>query len=86
MSTSFNNMSTEIKNSNDTKNNNMQELLDQVFNFDLFSEPLPDFDTLNKEYFLKIKKYSYKRKYNELNNDSNNNTSPFIGRMFLKTK
>ena len=86
MSTSFNNIKFENKNCNDENDNNVQELMNEVFNFDLLNEPLPDFDNGNDNYFLKLNKYSFKRKYNEINNNSGNNISPFIGKLLLKTK
>ena len=54
------------------------------FNFDILNEPMPEFTSQNKNvhFFLNIKNYAYKRKYNEIQN--NYNTYPI--KPYLKAK
>ena len=54
------------------------------FNFDILNEPMPEFINQNKNgnFFLNIKNYAYKRKYNEM--QSNYNTYPI--KPYLKIK
>ena len=43
------------------------------FDFDILNEPMPDFNNQNKNghFFLNIRNYAYKRKYNEIQNNYN---------------
>ena len=54
------------------------------FNFDILNEPMPEFINQNKNghFFLNIKNYAYKRKYNEI--QSNYNAYPI--KPYLKIK
>ena len=75
-------------NININDNNYIDDKKEQVykldFNFDILNDPMPDFITQKKNdhFFLNIKNYAYKRKYNEIQN----NDYPFPGKPCLKLK
>ena len=55
------------------KNNNEKQLYKLDFNFDILNEPMPDFtkSKKNENKFLNKNSFTYKRRYNEINNNSN---------------
>ena len=63
----------ESYNDNIKNINNNEEVFKLDFNFDILNEPLPDFcnQENSNNTFLNNKKFGYKRKYNEIQNDNN---------------
>ena len=55
------------------KNNNQKKIYKLDFNFDILNEPMPDFtkSKKNENKFLNKNSFTYKRRYNEINNNSN---------------
>ena len=55
------------------KNNNEKQIYKLDFNFDILNEPMPDFtkSKKNENKFLNKNSFTYKRRYNEINNNSN---------------
>ena len=66
------------------KDDNGEQTYKLNFDFDILNEPMPEFINQNKNehFFLNIKNYAYKRKYNEIQN--NYNTYPI--KPYLKVK
>ena len=62
------------------KSLNQEKIFKLDFNFDLLNEPLPDFVNVKK--IINRKNITYKRKYNEINN----NDYSYPNRPTLKTK
>jgi len=58
---------------NDNINGNGNQGYKLNFDFDILNEPMPDFNNQNKNdhFFLNIRNYAYKRKYNEIQNNYN---------------
>ena len=54
------------------KNNNQKKIYKLDFNFDILNEPMPDFtkSKKNENKFLNKNSFTYKRRYNEINNNS----------------
>ena len=55
------------------KNNNEKQIYKLDFNFDILNEPMPDFtkSKKNENKFLNKNSFTYKRRYNGINNNSN---------------
>ena len=58
---------------NDNIDGNGNQSYKLNFDFDILNEPMPDFDNqkINDHFFLNIRNYAYKRKYNEIQNNYN---------------
>ena len=58
---------------NDNIDGNGNQSYKLNFDFDILNEPMPDFNNQNKNdhFFLNIRNYAYKRKYNEIQNNYN---------------
>ena len=58
---------------NDNIDGNGQQSYKLKFHFDILNEAMPDFNNQNKNghFFLNIRNYAYKRKYNEIQNNYN---------------
>ena len=54
------------------KNNNQKKIYKLDFNFDILNEPMPYFtkSKKNENKFLNKNSFTYKRRYNEINNNS----------------